>query len=298
MTLHPLLTEFAACSRSPLGTAQAAGTCIAAVPNCVADQAPSASPAGRIAVDLEPRLAAPRRIRVGAVTSRDVNTPAEHMINQDDIAQAERLIRPHVRRTPVFEADAADFGLAAARLSFKLELFQHAGSFKTRGAFTNLLTRNIPRAGVVAASGGNHGAAVAYASLKLGIPAKVFVPTISSPAKIQRIRGYRAELVVTGDRYADALAASEIWAAQSGAPLNKSRTRVCAPKPTEMPTTPALARSGAMLSPRVDSALISVTAPMTSRPTARSNGCTVRARLCTPPSSRLNLTARPVSNSR
>src|SRR5271170_3494396 len=109
------------------------------------------------------------------------------MINQDDIAQAERLIRPHVRRTPVFEADAADFGLAAARLSFKLELFQHAGSFKTRGAFTNLLTRNIPRAGVVAASGGNHGAAVAYASLKLGIPAKIFVPTISSPAKIQRI---------------------------------------------------------------------------------------------------------------
>jgi threonine dehydratase len=91
------------------------------------------------------------------------------------------------------------------------------GSFKTRGAFTNLLTRNIPRAGIVAASGGNHGAAVAYASLMLGIPAKIFVPTISSPAKIQRIRGYRAALVVTGDRYADALAASEVWAAQSGA---------------------------------------------------------------------------------
>ncbi len=139
------------------------------------------------------------------------------MINRDEIAQAERLIRPHIRRTPVIEVDAADFGLAAARLSFKLELFQHAGSFKTRGAFTNLLTRNIPRAGVVAASGGNHGAAVAYASLKLGIPAKIFVPTISSPAKIDRIRGYHAELIVTGDRYADALAASEIWAAQSGA---------------------------------------------------------------------------------
>jgi threonine dehydratase len=151
------------------------------------------------------------------MTSRDVNTRAESIINRDDIAQAARLIRPHVRRTPVIEVDAADFGLAAARLSFKLELFQHAGSFKTRGAFTNLLTRNIPRAGVVAASGGNHGAAVAYASLKLGIPAKIFVPTISSPAKIQRIRDYRAELVLTGDRYADALAASEVWAAKSGA---------------------------------------------------------------------------------
>ena len=150
-------------------------------------------------------------------TSRDVNPRAESMINQDDIAQAERLIRSHVRRTPIIEVDAVDFGLAAARLSFKLELLQHAGSFKTRGAFTNLLTRNIPRAGVVAASGGNHGAAVAYASMRLGIPAKIFVPTVSSPAKIQRIRGYRAELVVTGDRYADALVPSEVWAAQSGA---------------------------------------------------------------------------------
>jgi threonine dehydratase len=101
------------------------------------------------------------------------------MINRDEIAQAGRLIRPHIRRTPIIEAEAADFGLAAARLSFKLELFQHAGSFKTRGAYTNLLSRDIPRAGVVAASGGNHGAAVAYASLKLGIPARIFVPTIS-----------------------------------------------------------------------------------------------------------------------
>jgi threonine dehydratase len=98
-----------------------------------------------------------------------------------------------------------------------LELLQHAGSFKTRGAFTNLLTRKIPGAGVVAASGGNHGAAVAYAAMKLGIPAKIFVPTISSPAKIQRIRDYRAELAVGGERYADALAASELWAEQSGA---------------------------------------------------------------------------------
>ena len=142
---------------------------------------------------------------------------ADNIIDRGSIAQTERLIRPHIRRTPVIEVDAADFGLAAARLSFKLELFQHAGSFKTRGAFANLLSREIPRAGVVAASGGNHGAAVAYASMKLGIPAKIFVPSISSPAKVRRIRNYRAELVVTGDRYADALAASEVWAKQSGA---------------------------------------------------------------------------------
>jgi threonine dehydratase len=146
-----------------------------------------------------------------------VNFQADNIIDRDSIAQTERLIRPHVRRTPIIEVDAADFGLAAARLSFKLELLQHAGSFKTRGAFANLLSREIPRAGVVAASGGNHGAAVAYASMKLGITAKIFVPTISSPAKVQRIRDYRAELVVTGNRYADAPAASEVWAEQSGA---------------------------------------------------------------------------------
>ena len=146
-----------------------------------------------------------------------MNIQADDVIDRGSIAQTERLIRPHIRRTPVTEVDAGDFGLVAARISFKLELLQHAGSFKTRGAFANLLTREIPQAGVVAASGGNHGAAVAYASMKLGIPAKIFVPTISSPSKILRIRGYRADLVVTGDRYADALAASEVWAQQSGA---------------------------------------------------------------------------------
>lgn len=142
---------------------------------------------------------------------------ADNIIDRGSIAQTEGLIRPYVRRTPVVEVDAADFGLATTRLTFKLELLQHAGSFKTRGAFANLLTRQIPQAGVVAASGGNHGAAVAYASMKLAILAKIFVPTISSPAKVQRIRDYHAELVVTGDRYADALAASEVWAEESGA---------------------------------------------------------------------------------
>jgi threonine dehydratase len=138
-------------------------------------------------------------------------------IGREDIAAMERLIRPHIRRTPVLETDGTDFGLGASRLAFKLEQLQHAGSFKTRGAFANLLTRPIPRSGVVAASGGNHGAAVAYAAMKLGVPARIFVPAISSPAKIQRIRDCGAELVVVGDRYADALDASERWAAESGA---------------------------------------------------------------------------------
>lgn len=138
-------------------------------------------------------------------------------IGRDDIAATERVIRPHIRMTPVLDADGTDFHLAATRLTFKLELHQHAGSFKTRGAFANLLTREVPAAGVVAASGGNHGAAVAYAAMKLGIAAKIFVPTISSPAKIDRIRSYGADLVVEGERYADALAGSIAWAAQSGA---------------------------------------------------------------------------------
>jgi threonine dehydratase len=128
-----------------------------------------------------------------------------------------RRIAPHIRRTPVIEVDGADFGLPAGRLSLKLELLQHAGSFKARGAFANLLLREIPAVGVAAASGGNHGAAVAFAAMKLNVPAKIFVPGISSPAKIQLIRDCGADLIIGGERYADALAASEAWIAQSGA---------------------------------------------------------------------------------
>ncbi len=138
-------------------------------------------------------------------------------ITRERIAATERLIHPHIRRTPLVEADAADFGLDPGRLLFKLELLQHSGSFKARGAFANLLLRQVPAAGVVAASGGNHGAAVAYAARRLGKPATVFVPGITSPAKLERIRGYGADLVVVGDRYADALAASEARAAATGA---------------------------------------------------------------------------------
>ena len=129
-------------------------------------------------------------------------------VSRTDIAHVHPVIAPHIRRTPVVQISGADFGLPPFALTLKLEQLQHAGSFKTRGAFANLLTRQPPRAGVVAASGGNHGAAVAYAAMKLGIPARIFVPTVSSPAKIDRIRLYGADLTVIGDRYAQALAAS------------------------------------------------------------------------------------------
>lgn len=145
-----------------------------------------------------------------------MNAP-EDAVTSQMIAQAERLVRPFIRRTPVVEIDGAELGLPAHRLTLKLELLQHSGSFKARGAFANLLTRDVPEVGVVAASGGNHGAAVAYAAMKLGKPAKIFVPSVSSPAKVQRIRDYGADLAIEGDRYADALAASERWAQRTGA---------------------------------------------------------------------------------
>src|SRR6202163_5012463 len=138
-------------------------------------------------------------------------------IDRNQILAVEKIIRPNVRRTPVLAVVGADFGLDSISLNFKLEFLQHAGSFKARGAFANLLTREVPPAGVVAASGGNHGVAVAFAAMKLGVPAKIFVPDVSSPAKAARIRACGADLVVGGDLYADALAASEAWAAESGA---------------------------------------------------------------------------------
>ena len=142
---------------------------------------------------------------------------SEQTIDHERIAAADRLLGRHIRRTPVIRVDGGDFGLGPIDLSLKLELLQHSGSFKARGAFANLLMREVPPAGVVAASGGNHGAAVAYAAMQLGLPAKIFVPSVSSPAKVRRIRDYGADLVVEGLRYADALAASEGWAARSGA---------------------------------------------------------------------------------
>jgi len=138
-------------------------------------------------------------------------------LQRTDITRVHGLIAPYVRRTPILTVNGGDVGLGAFSLTLKLEFTQHAGSFKARGAFTNLLTRPVPAAGVVAASGGNHGVAVAYAAKRLGIPATIFVPTVSSPVKVDRIRACGADVVITGDRYADALAASEQFVAGSGA---------------------------------------------------------------------------------
>jgi threonine dehydratase len=139
-------------------------------------------------------------------------------ITRDAIASTYNKIRSHIRKTPTIDVNPTDLGLAkGANLTLKLEHLQHAGSFKTRGAFANLLTRTVPKAGVAAASGGNHGAAVAYAAQQLGHKATIFVPTISPPAKIQRIRDFGAELVVKGDRYNDALALCETFQKKKGA---------------------------------------------------------------------------------
>jgi threonine dehydratase len=144
------------------------------------------------------------------------------MIKRDDVQRTYTAIRPYLRRTPVVQVDlgaltGAGPQAASSVVSLKLEQLQCAGSFKARGAFANLLLRDVPGTGVVAASGGNHGVAVAYAAHRLGVPAKIFVPTVSAPAKIERIKRLGADLVVAGDRYADALAGAQRWAESSGA---------------------------------------------------------------------------------
>ncbi|UVK40296.1 threonine/serine dehydratase [Mesorhizobium sp. AR10] len=138
-------------------------------------------------------------------------------ITRERIAAMEPRIRPFVRHTPVLRVDMVDFDRPQMAVDLKLECLQHSGSFKARGAFTNLLERSVPKAGVVAASGGNHGAAVAYAAMRLGHKATIFVPEVSPPAKLERIRSYGADLVVGGARYAEALAASESFAQKTGA---------------------------------------------------------------------------------
>jgi len=151
------------------------------------------------------------------VTTQTPASPVIDLVTRAAIEAVEPLIRPYLRVTPVIELNRSELGLPPGPMTIKLEQLQHTGSFKARGAFANLLLRKVPAAGVVAASGGNHGAAVAYAAGVLGVPARIFVPTVSSAAKVSRIREYGAELVVEGATYSDALALSEQWAADSGA---------------------------------------------------------------------------------
>jgi threonine dehydratase len=139
-------------------------------------------------------------------------------IGRDAIRAAARRIAPHLRRTPVLRLAGADLGLPHD-VVLKLELLQASGSFKSRGAFNTLLAGGLPKAGVVAASGGNHGAAVAYAARTLGVPAEIFVPEITGAAKRALIESYGARLVVGGAAYDAARQASEARAAKTGALL-------------------------------------------------------------------------------
>ncbi len=137
-------------------------------------------------------------------------------ISRDMISAASQRIAPFVRKTPVLELPRGALGGDWVPI-LKLEFLQHAGSFKARGAFNNLLSRPIGRAGVAAASGGNHGAAVAYAAQVLGYPARVFVPAISAPAKVAAIRHFGADVIIGGARYDDAQAACDAYVSETGA---------------------------------------------------------------------------------
>src|SRR5215471_6283411 len=138
------------------------------------------------------------------------------MISRTEIQDASRRIAMHIRRTPVMELEENAFDIDA-QIFFKLECLQHTGSFKPRGAFNCILTSTVPAAGIVAASGGNHGAAVAYAAQKLGHRAEIFVPVITPQNKVERLRQYGAVINITGNNYAESLAASRERAAQTGA---------------------------------------------------------------------------------
>ena len=136
-----------------------------------------------------------------------------------DIEATAVRLSPLVRGTPIIEVDPHDLGLPGlrSRVVLKLELLQHSGSFKGRGAHAQLLADDLPDAGVVAASGGNYGVAVAYAARRLGVPATVFVPDTTAPAKLDRLRGLGATVQVVPGLYDDALAASRSHATASGA---------------------------------------------------------------------------------
>lgn len=156
-----------------------------------------------------PELAGPPDPALGELPDAAIGASA--------VAALRAALRPWVRTTPVVVIDRAELGLAPGPLVLKLEHLQHSGSFKVRGAFANLLLHEAPEAGVVAASGGNHGAAVAYAASRLGLRATIFVPEVSSPAKLARIESYGAQLVVGGASYDDARRAAREFQERSGA---------------------------------------------------------------------------------
>jgi threonine dehydratase len=148
-----------------------------------------------------------------------VATPVSDVpVTPDDIEAAARRLEGHVRRTPVLAMEPGAFGLDA-HCVLKLELLQHAGSFKPRGAFNRVLASDVPAAGLVAASGGNHGVAVAHVARALGHRAEIFVPATSPAAKVDRIRALGADVRIGGAIYDDAQAAATARAAETGALL-------------------------------------------------------------------------------
>jgi threonine dehydratase len=138
------------------------------------------------------------------------------MVSRTDIAAAAGRIAPYIRHTPILPVEGSELGVRCP-VTLKLELLQHSGSFKPRGAFNRLLSEQPPAAGVIAASGGNHGAAVAYAARALSVPAEIFVPVLTPQTKVARIAGYGARVVQTGETYAEALAASRRRQGETGA---------------------------------------------------------------------------------
>jgi threonine dehydratase len=138
------------------------------------------------------------------------------MIAQDDIRAAAQRIAPYIRTTPVIRLEPGCFDVAGD-MFLKLESLQVTGSFKPRGAFNRLLSAPLPPAGVIAASGGNHGIAVAYAAKRLGVRAEIFVPSLATAIKRKMLTDLGAQIVVAGDTYVEALAASEARAAETGA---------------------------------------------------------------------------------
>jgi threonine dehydratase len=137
-------------------------------------------------------------------------------ITRQDVVAAAGRLDGHVRVTPVFEIDGADLG-GAGPIVLKLEYLQHSGTFKARGVTNFLVTSDVAAAGVVAASGGNHGAAVAWAARRMGHVATIFVPVIAAPAKLARLESYGAVVHRTGAVYSDALAASREFQSATGA---------------------------------------------------------------------------------
>lgn len=138
------------------------------------------------------------------------------MITKEDIRAAAQRIAPYIRTTPVMRVEPGLSNVPGDTF-LKLESLQVTGSFKPRGAFNRLLGEPLPRAGVVAASGGNHGIAVAYAAQKLGARAEIYVPSLATALKRKMLTNLGAQVVVAGNNYVEALAASEARAAETGA---------------------------------------------------------------------------------